>query len=326
MRHLTLTFVCALATASLHSQTADLVIFSDDGAKFTLLVDGDQKNAEPAARVVATGIRNETPRLLVRFEDATIPALNKPGYIEMGKEYTMMITTNKKGERVLRLSGEAELGTAAQSTPSKPKPETFVEDAPVQVTEVVGGGEEVTTTTVVEQRGAAGESVNFNMGINGVGINMTMDVNDGMDAPMTTHTTTTTTTTTRTTTSSPAVMPSTVKPVAEPEVYRMPGYTGPIGCSWPMSATEFAEAKKSIESKSFEETRMTTAKQVGRDRCFTTEQVKGLMGTFNFEDTKLEFAKFAYDRTYDIGNYYRVNDAFTFESSVDDLNSYIQAR
>ena len=71
---------------------------------------------------------------------------------------------------------------------------------------------------------------------------------------------------------------------------------------------------------------MTTAKQVGRDRCFTAEQVKGIMNTFSFEDTKLEFAKYAYERTYDIGNYYKVNDAFTFESSIDDLNSYITAR
>ena len=47
---------------------------------------------------------------------------------------------------------------------------------------------------------------------------------------------------------------------------------------------------------------------------------------FSFEDSKLDFAKYAYERTYDIDNYYKVNDAFTFESSVDELNEYIQAR
>jgi hypothetical protein len=110
------------------------------------------------------------------------------------------------------------------------------------------------------------------------------------------------------------------------EVYRMPGYTGPVGCAMPMSQTEFNDARKSIESKSFEDSKMTTAKQVGRDRCFTTDQVKGIMGLFSFEDTKLEFAKYAYERTHDIGNYFKVNDAFTFESSIDDLNRYIQSR
>ena len=93
-----------------------------------------------------------------------------------------------------------------------------------------------------------------------------------------------------------------------------------------MSDPEFAEARKSIESKTFEDTKMTMAKQVGGDRCFTVDQVKGLMGLFGFEDSKLDFAKYAYERTYDIDNYYRVNDAFSFESSVDELNEYIEAR
>ncbi len=37
------------------------------------------------------------------------------------------------------------------------------------------------------------------------------------------------------------------------------------------------------------------------------------------------FTAIAYGRTYDIGNYYKVNDAFTFESSIDELNGYINA-
>jgi hypothetical protein len=47
------------------------------------------------------------------------------------------------------------------------------------------------------------------------------------------------------------------------------------------------------------------------------------MMLFSFEGTRLDFAKFAYGRTYDIGNYYMVNDAFTFETSIDELNDYI---
>jgi hypothetical protein len=40
----------------------------------------------------------------------------------------------------------------------------------------------------------------------------------------------------------------------------------------------------------------------------------------------LDFAKFAYERTFDIDNYYKVNDAFTFDGSIDDLNAFIKAR
>jgi hypothetical protein len=44
---------------------------------------------------------------------------------------------------------------------------------------------------------------------------------------------------------------------------------------------------------------------------------------FTFENNRLDFAKFAYAYTFDTGNYYLVNDAFTFETSIDELNAYI---
>ncbi|MBK8500339.1 MAG: DUF4476 domain-containing protein [Flavobacteriales bacterium] len=314
------------------AQTSDLVFFTDDGAKFTLIVDGDVKNAAPTTRVVATGIRTESPMVIVKFEDAGIPQLRKPGYFPLGKEYTVMVTTNKKGERVLRPTGEAALGTA-KAEPVKPRPDSFTEDAPartqtqtqtqgVNQTIDAGGVQQTTTVTVTEEGGGTGENMNMSMGVNGVGINMNVGFTDGTGSSTTTTRTTTTRTTTTTTVDDAEVVPPPVR--AEP--YRMPGYSGPIGCAMPMTSTEFNDAKASISSKSFEDSKMTLAKQVARDRCFSADQVKGIMGLFGFEDSKLEFAKFAYDHTHDLGNYYKVNDAFGFESSIDELNEYIQSR
>lgn len=316
-----------LATFSF-AQTSDIVLFSDDGVKFTFIVDGDVKNAEPASRVVATGIRTETPVMMVKFEDAAITPVRQNGYFDLGKEHTLMLTTNKKGVRVLRLTGVAELGTASKAEPAKPIPTTFADDAAMVVTEEVPATQVITTTTVIEEEdGLDGDNVNINMGVNGVGFNMNVKVDDGMgtmnSSSTTTHTTTTTTT--RTTGTSAPIIDT--KPVLkEPEVYHMPGYSGRTGCAWPMTDGEFSDVKTSLEAKKFEDTKMTMAKQIGSGRCFTVAQVKGVMGLFSFEDSKLDFAKYAYERTYDIDNYYKVNDAFTFESSVDELNEYIQAR
>lgn len=331
VRLFTLAFAGIFAAAVAQAQNSDLVFFTDDGAKFTLIIDGDVKNEKPASRVVATGIRTETPVVMVKFEDASIPQIKKPGFFEPGKEYTVMITTNKKGERVLRPSGEAPLGTAAKAEP--PAPVDFVDDAPSTTGTVTttGGttGNVEHTTTVVTTEGTSNDA-NISMGVNGMGIDMNIKINDGMTGTGTTTTTTTTHTTTTvvngSTTTGTTSGTTTNRPVDEPEVYRMPGYSGPIGCGWPMSGSEFADAKKSIEEKSFEETKATMAKQIGRDRCFTAAQVKEVMQVFSFEDTKLDFAKFAYDRTYDIGNYYKVNDAFSFESSIDELNNYVNSR
>lgn len=304
------------------AQTSDIVVFSEMGEKFTLVIDGDVKNEAPATRVVATGIKNATPRLVVRFEDAAIAPLTQNAWMEPGQEYTIRIATNKKGERVFRMQGQAPLGTAA-ATPDKPRPGTFVDDdASAAPSEPAPGSSGSTTTTTVEETSGDGGNVNMNVGINGM--NMTMGFTDGSGA---TTRTTTTTTVTHTSSYTGSQVQATEEPSAPAApAYRMPGYSGPIGCPYPMSDGEFDSAKNSISSKGFEDTKMTLAKQIGRDRCFTTAQVKTIMQLFGFEDSKLDFAKFAYDHTYDIGNYHQVNDVFGFESSVDELDQYIRSR
>ena len=105
--------------------------------------------------------------------------------------------------------------------------------------------------------------------------------------------------------------------------YVMPGYSGEVGCPWPMSEGDFGSAVNSIRSKDFEDSKLTVAKQVAGSNCLFASQVRDIMMAFDFEQTKLDFAKFAYGRTYDVNNYYKVNDAFEFESSIEELNRSI---
>ena len=59
---------------------------------------------------------------------------------------------------------------------------------------------------------------------------------------------------------------------------------------------------------------------------FMLNQFFAYKGTTSIEANKLEMAKNCYSHTYDIGNYFKVNDAFTFESSIEELNEYIESR
>lgn len=145
---------------------------------------------------------------------------------------------------------------------------------------------------------AQNTDINVNMG--GMGIDMNVNISESYSE---THTTTTTS--------------------GGADHYVMPGYSGAIGCPWPMDESEFSNAQSSVSSKDFEESKLTVAKQITGSNCLTADQVKRIMGEFDFEDSKLEYAKFAYNKTYDIGNYYKLNDAFDFESSIDELNEYI---
>ena len=315
----TIAIAASLSLPALFAQTSDIVVFSEAGEKFTLVIDGEVKNAQPAARVVATGIKNATPLVNVNFADAGIPSIKENGWMEPGMEYTLRITTNKKGVRVLRLQGQAPLGTAAPMATEKPSPANFTDDAPAgtaprTVVNATDAPVMQTSTSVTTTGGTLGQNVNVNMGVNGVNANMS--VNDGMGG-----TSTTTITTTTTTSATPPVqgqpVPAATEEVVTPTV---------AGCGQPMSSSDFADAIASINDKGFDETKLTLAKQIGSSNCLSTAQVKQVMGLFGFEDSKLDFAKFAYDHVTDRNNYYKVNDVFGFSSSVDELNKYIQGR
>jgi len=158
------------------------------------------------------------------------------------------------------------------------------------------------------------------MNVGGVSMGINMNI-EGMETEMdvqesTTVTKTTTTKTTSTTTPAPAA------PRPREEVV----VTTTGGCSRAMDQASFAGAKKSIEDKDFDDTRLTLAKQVVKSNCMSSAQIKQVMEVFGFEETKLEFAKYAYDYCTDKNNYYMINDAFSFSSSIDDLNSYLESK
>ncbi len=90
-----------------------------------------------------------------------------------------------------------------------------------------------------------------------------------------------------------------------------------------MSQIEFMQLKNTIASKSFESSKLQIAKQALEYNQFTSSQIADLMNEFSFESTKLDFAKSAYGKVIDKQNFYLVNNAFSFESSIKELNQYI---
>jgi hypothetical protein len=133
----------------------------------------------------------------------------------------------------------------------------------------------------------------------------------------TTQQTTITTTTTTTTGTPPAAQappPPQATPIAAP---------APTGCQNPMEYGDYEGAKKSIAAKDFEDTKLTLAKQISDGNCLAAEQIRGIMKLFTFENSKLDFAKYAYSHCTDKSNYFKVDDAFEFDNSSKELNDYI---
>jgi len=311
--------VFMITASAVFGQKSNLVLFTEQGERFSVILNGVLQNEKPETNVKVTDLISPSYKLKIIFQNSTMGSLDKTIYFNtQGVEANYSIKKNNKGEYVVRYMNEVPIAQALPS-PAGQKIIVFTTVAPVSATTIISTTQTTTTTSGGNVPPPEG---NANMGfhVNDPDLGVNMNINIG-GANMTGSSSTTTYSTTTTTTSSGIGMQP--APVQQQQVYVLPGYSGPVGCPYPMSSSDFAAAKNTISSKSFEDSKLAIAKQVFASNCLLSSQVREIMMLFSFEDSKLEFAKYVYGYTYDPGNYFKVNDAFTFESSIDELNSYI---
>jgi hypothetical protein len=310
MKKTIFTFLINALTINFYGQLSNLIVFSEQGEKFYLILNGIKQNPNPETNVKVTDLNADSYKLKIIFEDQSIPAMDKSIYFATrGNEFTYNVKQNNKGEYVLRYVSEVPV---AQAPPASAGQSTIVyTTVEPPVTNVTITETTTTTTNVANPNGV---SMGVNINDPELGVNFNMNVNAGDVSNTNTQVSYSETVTTTTTVNGN---------VANEQPVYLPGYTGAIGCPMPMQPSDFSAAKGTISSKSFEDSKLTIAKQITNANCLFASQVKEIMMLFTFEDSKLDFAKYAYSRTYDIGNYFQVNDAFEFESSIDELNNYI---
>ncbi|MBL4736233.1 MAG: DUF4476 domain-containing protein [Flavobacteriales bacterium] len=325
---LLLTLGLLISFNSFSQNTYNSIFFTDNGEKFWVIVNGVRQNETAETNVKVVGLNASGYRYKIVFQDATISDIDRNVPMpENSAEVTFRIKQNKKGEYKLRYFGEVPL-------PAKPVQAPAQQMVSYSTTEVYAADprEETTTTTTTTTTtsgtaptGGSSENVSINMNIGGLsmGVNVNVDENHGNTGTTTTSSSTTTTTTTSSSSySSTPVAASTTTH----DHYVMKGYSGPRGCPWPMEDGDYAAAKSTIASNSFDDTKLTVAKQIVGSNCLFADQVLEITKMMSFEDSKLDFAKFAYTRTYDQGNYFKVNNAFDFESTIEELNEYINVQ
>jgi hypothetical protein len=338
--------VCLLTALISQAQPGRATIYSEDGFPFQIMMNGLIHNQQPQPQFVLDNLNPIEYKLRIIFADTANGVINDRIFIRPGHEHYYVIKkkkitaaekkfkslgnsisrdVNAKSEEeaaarkeeienmnsrfVLKLNNLVPMAGPAPA-PQQPVQQTTVVTQPApppqQVVVHQQGGVQQTTTTTTTTVPGGGVGVSGNMNGMGGSVNVNMNLGGfGMTETTVQQTTTTTTNS------------------GGGQVYVMPGYSGPNNCPWPMANADFDRAKASIASKSFDDTRLTMAKQIVGSNCLTSAQVEDIMRIFGFEETRLDFAKFAYVHTFDIGNYFQVNDAFQFESSIDELNAYI---
>ncbi len=93
-----------------------------------------------------------------------------------------------------------------------------------------------------------------------------------------------------------------------------------------MKKDDFNDLKGSINNRNFESSNSAVVKTAIDNNYLTSDQVRDLLRYFTFEDTKLEIAKYSYKKVCDTKNFFKVYDAFDFESSISELKNYISGK
>lgn len=91
-----------------------------------------------------------------------------------------------------------------------------------------------------------------------------------------------------------------------------------------MDAASFTEKLNTVKNESFDDSKLEKAKFVFDDEYLSSSQVASVAKAFSFETKKVEWAKFAYKRTVDKKNYFKVVDVLTFDVDKRDLQNWIK--
>lgn len=306
----------------------DASFFTENGERFYVVVNAIRQNEVAQTNVKVTGLVQPNYKLKIVFEDGALGEVDGNIYAPMEPaEMVYNIKRDKKGVFRCRMFSATPL---AQLPPPPPNQQVVTFTTEPRPVAVVPPPATVTQTTTTTTTTATPQTASVGVNIGGAGINMNVNISDPMlggSAVQTTQTTTTTVRSNVSTTGTMVVDQGTIRSNDPPIVTRTPPPPPPVqqGCAgaWPMGESNFLSAMSSIKKQSFEDTRMKMAKQITSANCLTVNQIKRMMGNFSFEDSKLDYAKFAYPYCTDRNNYFQVNDLFSFSSSTDELTDFI---
>lgn len=321
-----LMFIITLISNNIYSQClSQLTIFHQDGEKFWVIIDGVKQNTAPQYTIFLDSLKGDFVKVKIIFDNEKIKDINKTIPLKDENDkcvHSKYVIKKVKNEYVMRLysyepiiieSKNNELVNDVQLNNQQPQQELNVQQPqqvqqnlqlqqPANQNQQQGG----IGATIIDP--TTGQPISVNVSFN-VPVTDPQNINqpqqefsqNQVQKPIQTQ----------------------VQNIEkQPQFQQQPQQISPT-YYLPMSPEDFASAKASISSKSFEDSKLTLAKQIAASNHLTSKQVKEIMQLFSFEDSKLDFAKFAYKYVYDPNNYYIVNDAFKFSSSIDELNEFI---
>lgn len=318
----------------------NLVIFSEDSEPFFAFVNGVRQNDKPETNIKITNLNSEALNVRIEFENKALPKMKQNMMPEYGYEHTINLKKNKKMEMKMRYYGKVALAEAPKSSATAVQYHTAenpVSDNSSTATNTQyntsttsSPGKDNTTVTTMSTSTQVNSnpnnvSVNVNLGGTGVGINM--NVNDPVfNNGTTVSSTSSSTVTTSSSSSSTGYGNNNATTNTNQTTQANTTSAGSnYGCTNAINGAAYDKMKASIEAKPFSDTKMSTAKVATKNACLSATQIKGICALFSMDDDKLTYAKYAYDYCVDKANYYQVSEIFSFSSTTDELNKFLES-
>ncbi len=314
---------------SFSQQKANLVIFCEEGLDFVVMLNGVKQNPFPESNVKISGLDQEVYNVQIIFSDPMLPQIRKSVFVSPGYETVLTIRKNRIGALIMRYLSQS---------PLKSKHFEYEKNSVAFTTTATdGGGDDDNGQFKMDVRFER-DGVEWDLGYKNDSLNADVNVGGRFDR--------------RSRRGGRQYRSYDWEPQNKNNDYdadrrdyyndnnadddfdtesnhdnyrkkRTERAGNKMTTKNAMSSQDFNEAIKSIEKQDYESTRLTVAKQITRINCLTTNQIKEILLMFDFESTRLEYAKFAYDYTFDKDNYFKINDVFSFQSSVNELEEYI---
>ncbi len=91
-----------------------------------------------------------------------------------------------------------------------------------------------------------------------------------------------------------------------------------------LTDSKINDLKAKVADKKTDTEKWNTLKDGLKNETETTDQVAAMMDWFNFESTKVDFAKWAYPNCVDKQNFSTLDNKLSYKNYVDDLDKFIQ--
>lgn len=304
MKKITSFLFCLFSIASFaqYGNVGHLTIFSESGDKFFLYLNGEQMNDIAQVNLRIEDLNQPYYNAKIVFENAAIQEIVK-NYLPIQDADQQFVDVTYKLKKDKNNKNKVKLSFFSQI----PVQQNYVAPSNVYVMHYGQPRMTQTTTTTTTTGNVGGVGATVNM----PGINVNVNVNDPVMSG--TRTTTTTTTTDGYYEDSPS---------------HHGNHHHDEGCNrrYAMSPRDFNAALATLKKQSFDDSKLKTAKQITTANCLSVDQVMQVASLFGFEETKLDYAKFAYDYCIEPRQYFKLNGIFSFSSSSDALSDYVQSR